>query len=50
MNLFQVILVSFVIYQSSSAKEEDVLEFGDSDFPSRIAQHETALVMFYAPW
>lgn len=32
------------------AKEEDVLEFGDSDFDSKIAEHETALVMFYAPW
>lgn len=32
------------------ATEQDVLEFGDSDFKSGVAQHETVLVMFYAPW
>lgn len=32
------------------ASEQDVLEYGDSDFNTRIAEHETALVMFYAPW
>lgn len=31
------------------AGEQDVLELGDSDFDS-IGEHETALVMFYAPW
>lgn len=31
------------------AGEQDVLELGDSDF-DLIAEHETALVMFYAPW
>lgn len=39
-----------ILYNACFAKEEDVLEFSDSDFESRIAEHETALVMFYAPW
>lgn len=29
---------------------EDELELGDSDFDSTLEQHDTALVMFYAPW
>lgn len=29
---------------------ESVLEWGDSEFETVISQHETALVMFYAPW
>jgi len=32
------------------AGEQDVLELTDSDFSSGIADHETVLVMFYAPW
>lgn len=28
----------------------DVLEIGDDDFSSRLAETETTLVMFYAPW
>ncbi|XP_060537218.1 protein disulfide-isomerase A3 [Cylas formicarius] len=39
-----------LICASCIAKEEDVLEFSDDDFDSRLAEHETALVMFYAPW
>ncbi|KAJ8923867.1 hypothetical protein NQ315_010449 [Exocentrus adspersus] len=39
-----------LLYGCCAAKEEDVLEFGDDEFDSRIAEHETALVMFYAPW
>jgi protein disulfide isomerase family A protein 3 len=39
----------FVVFQTCSAND-DVLELSDSDFSARIAQHETALVMFYAPW
>lgn len=38
-----------VIYLCKAA-EEDVLDLTDSDFSTVIAQHETALVMFYAPW
>lgn len=32
------------------AAEEDVLDLVDSDFASKLGQHETTLVMFYAPW
>ncbi|KAK9890375.1 hypothetical protein WA026_010468 [Henosepilachna vigintioctopunctata] len=39
-----------LICHSAFTKEEDVLELGDSDFAIKIAEHETALVMFYAPW
>lgn len=49
MYLFKVLIVCLV-YHTCLAKEEDVLELGDSDFESTIAEHDTALVMFYAPW
>ncbi|KAJ8983524.1 hypothetical protein NQ317_012015 [Molorchus minor] len=49
MYLFKL-LTLFVLYNACLAKEEDVLDLGDSDFDSRIAEHETALIMFYAPW
>lgn len=45
----KLVLYLAVIYLSK-ATEEDVLELTDSDFESAIAQHDTALVMFYAPW
>ncbi|KAJ1521499.1 hypothetical protein ONE63_003164 [Megalurothrips usitatus] len=32
------------------ALADPVLDLGDSDFSSVLAQHETVLVMFYAPW
>lgn len=32
------------------SKADDVLQLGDSDFSSKLADHETALVMFFAPW
>ncbi|XP_047117326.1 protein disulfide-isomerase A3 [Schistocerca piceifrons] len=32
------------------ATEEDVLELTDEDFSTRVQEHETMLVMFYAPW
>ncbi|XP_059487781.1 protein disulfide-isomerase A3 [Neocloeon triangulifer] len=32
------------------AGEKDVLEFTDDDFATRIAEHDVAVVMFYAPW
>ncbi|CAH0562010.1 unnamed protein product [Brassicogethes aeneus] len=49
MRLYQIFILC-LFYLSCNAKEEDVLELGDSDFDSIIAEHETALVMFYAPW
>jgi len=35
---------------SCLAGEQDVLELTDSDFESSLAQYDTVLVMFYAPW
>lgn len=32
------------------AGEADVLDLTDSDFSTRVAETETTLVMFYAPW
>lgn len=49
MYLLHILAISLLFY-TCSAKEEDVLDFEDSDFDSKIAEHETALVMFYAPW
>lgn len=45
----KLVLFLGVIYLCKAA-EEDVLELTDSDFSSAISQHDTALVMFYAPW
>ncbi|KAL1493457.1 hypothetical protein ABEB36_011505 [Hypothenemus hampei] len=44
------LVCGLLISSCAWAREEDVLEFGDSDFDAKIAEHETALVMFYAPW
>ncbi|XP_057666864.1 protein disulfide-isomerase A3 [Diorhabda carinulata] len=49
MYLFQIFVIPLLFY-TCFAREEDVLELSDSDFESRIAEHQTALVMFYAPW
>lgn len=32
------------------AGEQDVLDLTDNDFSTRVAEAETTLVMFYAPW
>ena len=32
------------------AGEADVLDLSDDDFSTRVAETETTLVMFYAPW
>ncbi|CAH1980493.1 unnamed protein product [Acanthoscelides obtectus] len=48
--IFFKLFTIFLFAYTCSAKEEDVLELTDSDFESKLAQHETALVMFYAPW
>lgn len=34
----------------SFACEQDVLELDDNNFASEIAEYETVLIMFYAPW
>ncbi|XP_019872530.1 protein disulfide-isomerase A3 [Aethina tumida] len=49
MHVYKLLALCLVAY-TCNAKEEDVLELSDSDFDARIAEHETALVMFYAPW
>ncbi|KAJ2948031.1 hypothetical protein O0L34_g9829 [Tuta absoluta] len=45
----KLVLFLGVIY-FCRATEEDVLDLTDSDFSSVLAQHDTTLVMFYAPW
>lgn len=45
----KIVLLLGVIYLCRAA-EEDVLDLTDSDFSSVLGQHDTALVMFYAPW
>ncbi|CAG9817020.1 unnamed protein product [Phaedon cochleariae] len=49
MYLLKILTLCLLCY-TCSAREEDVLDLVDSDFNSRLAEHETALVMFYAPW
>jgi hypothetical protein len=41
-------LVPLLLLGAVSA--DSVLDLGDSDFDSKLADIETALVMFYAPW
>ncbi|CAH3950753.1 unnamed protein product [Pieris brassicae] len=45
----KLLLFLSVIYLAK-ASEDDVLDLTDADFESVISQHDTALVMFYAPW
>lgn len=39
-----------LVFATCLAKEEDVIDLTDSDFESSLKEHDTALVMFYAPW
>jgi protein disulfide isomerase family A protein 3 len=43
-------LFLYSLFYFSLASESDVVELTDDDFSTRIAEHETVLVMFYAPW
>ena len=43
-------LLFFLAASLSSISADDVVDLGDSDFDSKLADMETALVMFYAPW
>jgi protein disulfide-isomerase A3 len=43
-----LLILSFTA--NSLGAESDVLDLGDSDFSTRVAETETTLVMFYAPW
>jgi len=49
MKFFTFLLVGIYAFVSVSALESDVIIYGDDDFSS-VADHETVLVMFYAPW
>lgn len=44
------IVVLMALIACSFAGEQDVLDLSDSDFSTRVAETETTLVMFYAPW
>lgn len=46
----KVIVFFLAIVGCTIAGEQDVLDLTDSDFSSRIADIDTTLVMFYAPW
>lgn len=46
--LFKLVFVFVTLFAFSLAS--DVLELGDDDFNTRVAETETTLVMFYAPW
>nr|CAD7590271.1 unnamed protein product [Timema genevievae] len=49
MILCKLILLISLFYITLGA-EEDVLELGDEDFSTVLGEHDTVLVMFYAPW
>lgn len=44
------VVLLFVAVALVAGSEEDVIELKDSTFESTLQQHETTLVMFYAPW
>jgi len=46
-NMKYILLLATVV---AAVFADDVVELGDSDFDSRLADMDTALVMFYAPW
>ncbi|RZF44763.1 hypothetical protein LSTR_LSTR000715 [Laodelphax striatellus] len=51
MYLERLLCFVFCLFAIVFAKEGGyVLEFTDDDFSTRIQEHETVLVMFYAPW
>lgn len=51
--LFPYIAVACLVVLHKTLHAEgsgDVLELGDADFERRVAEHETLLVEFFAPW
>lgn len=46
--LFKTAFVFVTLFAFSLAS--DVLELNDDDFNTRVAETETTLVMFFAPW
>jgi len=43
-------VLSVLLAAVALVSADDVLELGDADFDSKLADIDTALVMFYAPW
>lgn len=43
-------LILFSGFIIGSILADSVVELSDSDFESSVAQYDTALIMFYAPW
>lgn len=46
--LFKSVIVFVTLFAFSLAS--DVLDLSDDDFNSKVAEADTTLVMFYAPW
>lgn len=46
----KVLFLAAVAIPATFAGEADVLDLTDADFETRVAETETTLVMFYAPW
>lgn len=42
--------ILLAVCSSVYSGEQDVLDLTDNDFSTRVAETETTLVMFYAPW
>lgn len=49
MKLWAAALVVSSVIATSLSAESDVLDLGDADFNTRLAESSTVLVMFYAP-
>lgn len=43
-------LIVFSGFLLNSILADSVVDLSDSDFESSVAQYDTSLVMFYAPW
>lgn len=48
--MFRELGVIFLAICITTSLASDVLELSDSDFSTRVAETETTLVMFFAPW
>lgn len=46
----QIVIGLALLVAVALSGEADVLDLGDDDFNTRVAETETTLVMFYAPW
>lgn len=43
-------LIVFSAFVLNSILADSVVDLSDSDFESSVAQYDTSLIMFYAPW